>query len=311
MKFNVRIAAALALALLAIVSFLAPVPDVTAQRPHRSTMLRNDGVEIKTRTFSRPFTPSLRPSLPAPAPTTVNSRHLSPITVKGNSESIIGTDERVQVTDTAAYPNSAIVYLEIEFPQGAGSCSGWMIGPHTLATAGHCVYMSALGGWATSIQVYPGRSGNVTPFGSFSATQWYVKKKWTKKEKPKFDFAAVNLATDIAATVGTFGFAYNDDNSFWTEYPLTVRGYPGEKPTATLWTMDGAIGSINKTRTFYAIDTSGGQSGSPAFGILGAECDPCGFGIHTYGTSSAWTLNSATRITGSVFNFLNSVILQP
>lgn len=186
-----------------------------------------------------------------------------------------------------------------------------MIGPRTLATAAHCVYLKDLGGWATGIEVYPGRSGNVAPFGSYAASNWFIKKKWSKKEKPKFDFAAVNLSSDIAETVGTFGFAYNQDNEYWNEYPITVRGYPGEKPNATMWTMDGSIGGLNDTRYFYAVDTSSGQSGAPVYGVIPDLCDPCGFGIHTYGVSETWSLNSATRITGSVFNFLNSVIVQP
>lgn len=300
------------LGLLAFVSFLAPLPSAQAQRPdRRGGILRNDSVELKTRSFATPFTPSIRPSLAAPAPTKIKSRNLPPITPRGTKESIIGTDERIQVVATAAYPNSAIVYLEVSFPNGDGSCTGWMIGTHTLATAAHCVYLSNFGGWATAIKVFPGRSGDVTPFGSFDADNWFIKRKWTKKEKPKFDFAAVNLSTDIAQTVGTFGFAFNQENSFWEAYPLTVRGYPGDKPTATLWTMDGTLGEITNTRFFYALDTTGGQSGSPAFGSVGTDCDPCGLGIHTYGVGGAWTQNSATRITSQVFNFLNSVITQP
>lgn len=302
----------LALGLLAAVSFLTPTPNAAAQRPARKgTMLRNDGVELKTRSFPNPITPAIHPTRNAPAPTTTKPRNLLPITVQGTRESIIGADERVKITNTAAYPNSAIAFLEIQFPDGAGSCTGWMIGPHTLATAAHCVYLQDLGGWATAIQVYPGRNGNVTPFGSYIAGQWFIKKKWSKREKPKFDFAAINLSANIAQSVGTFGFAYNQDNNYWVEYPVTVRGYPGDKAYATLWTMDGTISSVNDTRDFYAIDTTAGQSGSPAYGVIPNTCDPCGFGIHTYGISEAWTLNSATRITGAVFNFLNSVITQP
>lgn len=305
-------AISIALGLLAFLLLVAPLPLAHAQRPDsRAKMLRNDGAELKTRSFANLFTPSIHPSLAAPAPTKVKSRKLPPILPRGSTESIIGTDERVQVTNTAAYPNSAIVYLEVSFPNGDGSCTGWMIGPHTLATAAHCVYLSGFGGWATNIKVFPGRSGDITPFGSYDASHWFVKKKWTKKEKTKFDFAAVNISTDIAQTVGTFGFAYNQENSFWQAYPLTVRGYPGEKAIATLWTMDGTLDAITKTRFFYPIDTTGGQSGSPAYGAIGADCNPCGFGIHTYGVGGGWTQNSATRITSGVFNFLNSVITQP
>lgn len=112
-------AAFLAFGLLAVVSALAPFRNAAAQRPTRNgVMLRNDGIELKTRSFSKPFTASIRPTLDAPASITVKTGSVLPITLKGSKESIIGTDDRVQVADTAAYPNSAIAYLIVQFPDG-------------------------------------------------------------------------------------------------------------------------------------------------------------------------------------------------
>jgi glutamyl endopeptidase len=272
-------------------------------------MLRNDGTSLEIAAFPIHVSAATRPTLNPPAPQNVGAGNLSPID-KVRAESVIGEDGRVEIKDTASYPNSAIVYLEVKFPFTSGMCTGWVVGPRTIATAAHCVYSRSLGGWAKSIKAFPGRKGTLAPFGSYSGASWFVKPKWVKREKPKFDFAAINLSANIASTVGAFGFAYNDDDAFWQEYPVTVRGYPGDKPNATLWSMDGSITQIAKTRFFYPIDTYAGQSGSPVYGAWGTECDPCSFGIHTYGVGSNWTLNSGTRITGQVFNFLLSVIAQ-
>jgi glutamyl endopeptidase len=86
----------------------------------------------------------------------------------------------------------------------------------------------------------------------------------------------------------------------------TVRGYPGDKTYGTMWTMKGAIQQVKKTRLFYLIDTFGGQSGSPHYGKWNDSCNPCAFGIHSYGVGGNWSMNSSTRITEKVFNFLQN-----
>jgi glutamyl endopeptidase len=220
-----------------------------------------------------------------------------------STESVIGTDDRTQVTDTSTFPNSAIVYLIIDFPLGTFSCSGWMIDADRVATAGHCVYdRSDGGGFANTITVYPGRNGDTAPFGSFAATNWYVPRKWKRTQDPKFDYGVVKLGSSVGDTVGTLGFVAEDD-LFLTKRRIKVRGYPGDKPAGTMWTMSGKIKELEPTRFFYGIDTFGGQSGSPVFGRK-AGCDPCVFGIHSYGVGGTFTRNSATRITSTVFDFL-------
>lgn len=301
----------LALGLLALLWVLAPLPVVRAQGAHRrGTIVRNDGQVISVQAFPVHFASAKRPTLQPPKSPSVATQNLPPLVFK-SPYSVIGDDERVQVQDTTAYPNGAIVNLQITFPFGSGSCTGWMIGTHTVATAAHCVYLGELGGWATAITVIPGRNGSTAPFGSYLATHWYAKKNWTVNEKPKLDFGVLNIGTDIAPLVGTFGFAYNNLNTFWQGYPVTVRGYPAEKTAGTMWTMDGTIAKITKARFFYEIDTSPGESGAPLYGTWGTDCDPCGFGIHTYAVTGNWTLNSASRITPQVFNFFNTVIAQP
>ena len=63
------------------------------------------------------------------------------------------------------------------------------------------------------------------------------------------------------------------------------------------------INSVSSRQVFYDIDTYGGQSGSGVYRISGGG--RYAFGIHAYGVGSR-PLNSATRITGSVFENLSS-----
>ena len=67
---------------------------------------------------------------------------------------IIGKDNRYKITDTTTFPNSAICYAEMKFPNSDSIYVGtaWMYGNRVAVTAGHCVYDSSLGGWLNGLE---------------------------------------------------------------------------------------------------------------------------------------------------------------
>ncbi len=74
-------------------------------------------------------------------------------------EIVIGADDRVRVTNVTAFPWRVICSLQIRAQDGSRWIgTGWLIGRRTLITAGHCVYIHDRGGWATRIEVIPGRN---------------------------------------------------------------------------------------------------------------------------------------------------------
>jgi len=91
-------------------------------------------------------------------------------------ETVHGPDDRVQITSTSVYPWRAHASLLITARDGSMWIgTGWFIGPHTLMTAGHVVYIKNSGvagrdGFVRSIKVMPGRNGTSPTAPSRAAT---------------------------------------------------------------------------------------------------------------------------------------------
>ncbi|MET1138381.1 trypsin-like serine protease, partial [Bacillus subtilis] len=98
----------------------------------------------------------------------------SPAKAPYSIKSVIGSDDRTRVTNTTAYPYRAIVHIS----SSIGSCTGWMIGPKTVATAGHCIYDTSSGSFAGTATVSPGRNGTSYPYGSVKSTRYFIPSGW-------------------------------------------------------------------------------------------------------------------------------------
>jgi V8-like Glu-specific endopeptidase len=216
-------------------------------------------------------------------------------------ESILGTDERIQITDTTVFPWRAIASLLItaaDNSQWIGT--GWFISPRTLVTAGHCVFINHSGiperdGWVKKIQVMPARNGNALPFGGISATEFWSVKGWGEDGAENYDYGAIILPGAFPQDLGFFGFGVFPDDIL-LQSTANVAGYPGDKPKGTLWHDSRQIGSVKPDKVFYAADTAGGQSGADVH-IL-HEGKRVAVAIHAYGGT---TSNSGTRISSQVF----------
>jgi V8-like Glu-specific endopeptidase len=218
------------------------------------------------------------------------------------AETVHGPDDRVQITNTSIYPWRAIASLLITARDNSMWIgTGWFIGPHTLMTAGHVVFIKNSGvpgrdGWVRSIQVMPGRNGSSLPYGSVTSTNFRSVTNWTNNGDENFDYGAIIIPTNLGNTVGTFGFGVYSDSDL-TSATGNISGYPGDKPAGTQWYDSRRIASVNSQKVFYDIDTAGGQSGSAVYRIINGG--RFAVAIHAYGGA---TTNSGTRINTAVYN---------
>jgi glutamyl endopeptidase len=236
------------------------------------------------------------------APDTSTLRDIGEASFGPAPETVHGVDNRVQITNTAIYPwrvHCSLLITAADNSKWIGT--GWFIGPHTVMTAGHVVYIKNSGvpgrdGWVKNILVMPGRNGNSLPYGSVTSTSFRSVTGWTQSGSEYYDYGAIILPTNLGNTTGWFGFGVYSDSDLVASVG-NISGYPGDKPAGTQWYDYHKIASVNTRKVYYDIDTFGGQSGSSVYRIINGG--RYGIAIHAYGGA---TTNSGTRIVTPVFN---------
>ena len=223
-------------------------------------------------------------------------------------EVVIGTDDRVQITGTRAVPWRRIVHLMITAGNGRKFLgSGTLVGPRTIITAAHCVYMHSQGGFVREIQCSPGRNGDQKPYGTTNGSRVWTVRGWTVHRNPDCDYAAIILPRPVSQQdPGWFGFANLNDIELMSSR-LNMSGYPGDKPMGTQWFHGRVAKSVSARRIFYDIDSMGGQSGSPVW-LRRPDGKRYMVGIHTTGSPTG---NSAVRINQQVMQNLRNWRTNP
>lgn len=218
-------------------------------------------------------------------------------------EVVIGPDDRVRINNTKVVPWQGICSLLMTAGDGTRWIgTGWLIGPRTVITAGHCVYMREHGGWVREMQVMPGRNESDSSLGNVVATQFRSVRGWVEGQKRICDYGAIILpeSSPFGRQLGTFGYAMPADGVL-AGLLVNISGYPGDKPPGTQWYHSRTLTSITPRTLVYDVDTAGGQSGAPVWWRQGDKRYVVG--IHTNGATSG---NSATRIVQAVHQNLTA-----
>lgn len=209
-------------------------------------------------------------------------------------QNVMGQDDRKQVADARQFPWNRICYLRLHYQSGTTAVgTGWMVGPRTVLTAGHCVHQRRFG-WAKSVEVIPGWNGEpleAAPFGVHVATRCLSVRAWVERKQGAYDCGAVILPETSVFAAPFIPFEAAPDGTLQGQN-IDIAGYPVDRTMGTMWSDTQPLSATNSTYLFYDVDTEDGQSGAA---VLAQRADgPVAVGLHTDGSNRG---NFGIRIT--------------
>lgn len=155
-------------------------------------------------------------------------------------------------------------------------CSGTALNSNNRSvvwTAGHCVYDTFGGGYASNWLFVPGYSAEGAPFGEWPAEALAAPSEWRGQENSSYDFSAARVAKNaqgqkLTDVVGGRGIGFNQArNQRYTSYgypaqppPLEFSGDREFKCESALGGTDNPPGSGPNTN-WIGCDMTGGSSG--------------------------------------------------
>jgi V8-like Glu-specific endopeptidase len=175
---------------------------------------------------------------------------------------LVGGDDRTDCQ--RGFPYTAIGQIQVVDGTGLYICTGTLIAPDKVLTAGHCVWNIKRGAFYYNLNYAPGRYRDagrvVNPWGVVPWKSVTVFDSF-KKDPSTWDVAVVTLAKPLGQLTGYMGVASGCGRNL----QLTTAGYPQDKSAGTCMASSCAQRTLDcdSPTNPHVCDTKMGMSGSP------------------------------------------------
>lgn len=127
------------------------------------------------------------------------------------------------LTGWPLWPIGANVRLELTFASGESYiCSGTMVGPNYVLTAGHCVYVES---YIVAVTVKPTYDYGSSVYPSADGVSVITFNQWISNDNYSYDIAIIELNTSIGYQTGWHGMAWFSDPSVFFNPSATFHNF--------------------------------------------------------------------------------------
>ena len=244
---------------------LRPPPLPEWRPPGDSSSAENWGISYDLRTGQERLLPLPTQGDPSASDQLVQASGVEGLkAVESSSTPLSFTD--LTKFDASQYPYRMNVQLFMTFSGQSGEfvCSGALIDPAHVLTAGKCVYAGSWG-WATSVRVIPAYDHGAEPFGHANSAQLFTFTQWTNDQYWDWNMGLIQLDRPIGALTGWFGYSVQSD-SYFEGSTFNNFGYPvaASYDQGALYGWSGTLDQVGEHRVGHNKLGDEGMVGSGA-----------------------------------------------